>query len=209
MNASESGSGGKYLAVRGPFSARKLIEEGYPQCTVFGDPALLLPLVYTPSVKYKRGVGLVPHMNDFNSIKSDFPLAKVVFLCGKIEQIIDEICSCEYIISTSLHGIIVAHAYGVPALWIKRGDICTDGFKFKDYFASVNIPLYNGTNFKLEELLNMPYKDLPVDIKEKMLPHKPIVEIQKALIDVAPFKVKKNIVDAINKSLGSLKTNIQ
>ena len=48
MDASEKGLGGKYLAVRGPYSAEKLEAEGYPRCNVYGDPALLLPLVYTP-----------------------------------------------------------------------------------------------------------------------------------------------------------------
>lgn len=51
MDALEKGRGGKFLAVRGPFSADKLVEEGYPRCTVYGDPALLLPLVYTPITK--------------------------------------------------------------------------------------------------------------------------------------------------------------
>ena len=53
------------------------------------------------------------------------------------------------IFSTSLHGLIISHAYGIPAIWIKAGNIGTDGFKFKDYFSSVNIPYYSP--IKLEE----------------------------------------------------------
>lgn len=58
-------------------------------------------------------------------------------------DVIEDIVSCEYILSTSLHGIIVAHTYGVKALWIKKGNIQTDGIKFDDYFSSVQIDRYS------------------------------------------------------------------
>lgn len=67
---------------------------------------------------------------------------------SNIEDVLNQMLSCEQIISTSLHGVIVGHAYGIPTIWIKHNDIDTDGFKFKDYFDSVGIKLYNGfTNF--------------------------------------------------------------
>lgn len=197
MDATERGLGGKYLAVRGPYSADKLVAEGYPHCSVFGDPALLLPLVYTPSITQKHKVGIVPHLRDYFSIKSTFTNTHVIYLAKKTETIINEICSCEYILSTSLHGIIVAHAYGIPALWVKKGYIFTDGIKFNDYFASVNIPIYDGAQFKLEDFENKSYKDISPAIKSLMLPQKPLIEIQKDLLKVAPFKVKQDILDKV------------
>ena len=59
----------------------------------------------------------------------------------EIEHFVDEITSCEQIFSASLHGIIVAQAYGVRAQWIQiegqpiRGD---DTHKFEDYFLGAN-----------------------------------------------------------------------
>ena len=48
---------------------------------------------------------------------------------------IDEICSCDMIVSSSLHGIIIAEAYGIDAVWIKLSDKIIGGrFKFNDYF---------------------------------------------------------------------------
>ena len=197
MDALEKGRGGKFLAVRGPFSADKLVEEGYPRCTVYGDPALLLPLVYTPITKEKCKVGIIPHLRDLPHILRDFPNSKVINLGKKIEEVIDEINSCEYILSTSLHGIIVAHAYGIPALWIKRGYIFTDGLKFNDYFASVEIPLYDGSKYNLEDIVCKSFHELSSEIRSLMLPHKSVIELQRDLLRVAPFEVKQSILDKV------------
>ena len=38
----------------------------------------------------------------------------------KWTDVIDDICSCEYILSNSLHGLIVADAYGVKNLFCEE-----------------------------------------------------------------------------------------
>lgn len=54
-------------------------------------------------------------------------------------KVIDAIACCEVVISTSLHGIIVAEAYGVPAVWAIAGDRVLGGeFKFRDYYEGTN-----------------------------------------------------------------------
>lgn len=182
--------GGEIYAVRGKYSAQKLIEMGYPECNVYGDPALLLPLIYTPKKK-KKGLGIIPHYSEYEDFKKKYPNHNIINLkTYNIEKTIDDICSCEYILSTSLHGVIVAHAYGIPALWIKKKQLAIDDFKFKDYFSSIDIPEYDGSQFDLDKLLSMPYFDYPDHIKRLMLPsQKTIQEIQNKLLEVAPFKI--------------------
>lgn len=41
----------------------------------------------------------------------------------EIESFIDEVCSCKAIFSSSLHGIVLAQAYGIPAQWIQVTDL--------------------------------------------------------------------------------------
>ena len=41
----------------------------------------------------------------------------VINLLDDVEKVLVDMFSCNKILSTSLHGIIVAQAYGIPALW--------------------------------------------------------------------------------------------
>lgn len=135
----------KVLAVRGPLTRKKLIEQGIECPEIYGDPALLLPELYPdPGTKKKYKLGVIPHFKD----KKD-PWLKKQFLFNDEVKIIDiqnenplivvdEMLSCEKIISSSLHGIIVADAYDIPAVWVEFEHPFEDGhFKFQDYFLSV------------------------------------------------------------------------
>ncbi len=130
--------GVKIYAVRGPLT-RSLIKGKCPE--VYGDPGLLLPEIYNPNIK-ASGVGLLPHFDDYNKIKTMFAGQKVINIRKPIKQVIDEVKSCKLIITSSLHGLITAEAYGIPVIWArimrtrnykrKAGN----GFKFNDYLLS-------------------------------------------------------------------------
>ena len=89
-----------------------------------------------------------------------------------------------------MHGLIVSHAYGIPALWIKKRTLHADDIKFKDYLSSVNIQVYEG--FKnIEEILssNQNCLELFLQHKDKSLPNLDIKIIQRNLLNVAPFPI--------------------
>ena len=126
----------KYLAVRGKLTEKKL---GIT-CGVYGDPALLLPLLYNPKIEKKYKVGFIPHYADknhpfVNKIKNDEGV-KIIDIKQDYKTFIDEVLSCKDIVSSSLHGIIIAEAYGIPAMWLKLSDLVLgNGFKFMDYLS--------------------------------------------------------------------------
>lgn len=192
MKWNEFFRGGKVLAVRGKLTNEKIIDSGYKGCNVFGDPALLLPLIVKASLEKKYDLAIIPHWKEYDFFYNKYGNHyKVLDIrTTDVEHFIQELTSCKYILSSSLHGIILSHAYNIPALWIKHGYIDTDGFKFYDYFSSVDIPFYEGfIDFDLYISGNNKWMQLFDENSIKSLPKINIRLIQKQLLDVAPFKI--------------------
>lgn len=193
MNETDSFYGGDVFAVRGRLSEKKIMKMGGEQCRVYGDPAMLLPLLYNPKVEKKYEMGIIPHWKEFDYFYNKYSEKYHVINLKRfdVESIICEILSCEKILSTSLHGIIVAHVYGIPALWIKHSSINTDGFKFMDYFSSVDIEAYCGFSKFNGILSNRGNINIFFEKnKEKSLPRCDVKLLQKALLLAAPFHVE-------------------
>jgi len=133
----------KILAVRGPLSREKVLEIGFKCPEVYGDPALLYPRFYHPEVKGHGKIGIVTHYIDrpspiFKKFIKENDVVDI-HVQENVNKTVDAIRSCSKIISSSLHGIIIADAYGTPSKWIKITDkVLGNGFKFRDYFASVD-----------------------------------------------------------------------
>lgn len=114
-------------AVRGPLT-RDLC--GLPEDTALGDPAILLPLFIPPAEHKRHKIGLVRHMDDTRVY--DHPHmdgAHEISVYGPPEDVVRQITECEYVVSSSLHGWIVAVAYGIPTMPIP----IDEGTKFYDF----------------------------------------------------------------------------
>lgn len=182
----------KILAVRGPLSRKRLLALNIDCPEIYGDPALLLPHYYAPKVVKKFSLGIIPHIIDYKNVVELYgdvaDVTIIDFLTNDIERTTSEILACEHIISSSLHGIILAHAYGIPAVQVSFSDkIFGDGVKYHDYFLSVGLKTYEPMVVSQEEDAN----HLLQHIKNhnEALPLKEnISEIQENLMSVCPFK---------------------
>lgn len=137
-----SGQPKEIYSVRGPLSAAKLLDYGYKKTNLFGDPALILSKFITPSKVKRHSIGFVPHYVDKEnplSLRLIHDLGiHFIDIQSEPYEFIEELTSCEYIISSSLHGIIAADSYGIPSRWVKISSLVHgEGFKFRDYFNSV------------------------------------------------------------------------
>jgi pyruvyltransferase len=128
-------------AVRGPKTRQRCLDLGYECPEIYGDPAILLPKYFQPQdVVTKRGLAVIPHFVDLERVQAVVGKdVRVIDVTQPVEQVINELAASEVVFSSSLHGLIVAHAYRIPAVWIASGTLLAgDGIKFLDYFASVN-----------------------------------------------------------------------
>lgn len=142
-------------AVRGPLTKQHLMAAN-PHIHVpdtFGDPALLLPRVYQPEhlSELANKIAVVPHIGNYTkyasstfSTSSTSPIREHYHLicpCSHWKQVLNELCSCRAVVSSSLHGLICADAYGLPNVWLDEYPLEEGHFKFHDYFASQGRPI--------------------------------------------------------------------
>lgn len=120
-------------AVRGPVTAALLQIE----TDSFGDPGLLIPDVITEVPERTDRIGIVPHhtLVDETAAHVTDPRHLLIDPRGDATEVCRQIASCAHVFASSLHGLIVADAYGVPNTWVAptgQGHL-----KFYDYAAGV------------------------------------------------------------------------
>ena len=158
-------------AVRGPLTKEYVINElGLPCPEVYGDPALLLPILF-PQMKAKGGQGiliLAQHNDEHFLFQNEAQLRYPELLfCQRINklswnEIVERILKADYVISSSLHGIIIAEAFGIPSRWWHSPELPSSKteyrFKFNDYYLATgrDSDLYANTVEEAKKLGPLP-----------------------------------------------------
>ena len=126
--------------VRGPKTREIILRDGGDCPEIYGDPALLMPLIVPPQTQ-TMSLGYVPHYVDYEYVKTRYAGQNIINVLNPNPlETVKQIAQCEKIISSSLHGIIIAHAYGIPAAWVEFSDkLSGDGIKFTDHFATMGL----------------------------------------------------------------------
>lgn len=128
-----------YLSVRGPLTRDVL---ALPKDTAMGDPGLIVGEIFphrTP--KYDVGVVLhYAHKRRRSEVLETWPFLKAHFIDveDEAENVVASISECKSILSSSLHGLVIADAMGIPNMKLPMQDDLMGGdFKFRDYFGSI------------------------------------------------------------------------
>ncbi len=165
--------------VRGPLTREIMLNNGYTCPAIYGDPAILMPLVYTPpkksAIKTKPYI-VVPNHN--YAISNPYVVSPIT---TDYQSFIDQITSAERVISSSLHGIILAEVYGVPAILLAHPDM--DLLKYRDWYYSTgrtDFPIAHS----IEEGLLLNPSSVSPDTLDSM---------RSKLIDVFPKDIWQNI----------------
>ena len=183
----------KVISVRGPKTRDVLLKSGIECPEVYGDPALLLPVFYKPKLASDKGrIIIIPHMNtsikevkkSCDGIISDSCILSLTDY-NRWTDIVDAICSAKFVVSESLHGLIVAETYGIPNVWVEFKDHPDYwDFKYNDFYASINktrkkIKLQEKPNYDIQSQINTWVKgEIPYD---EILSHFPFIIESKIL----------------------------
>lgn len=168
-------------AVRGPLTREALLGCGYQCPHLFGDPAVLMPKIYHPHSQKGEKTALVSHFLSFDAIpekKSD-SIKKIDIKTTDYAKFIDELAECDKVISSSLHGIILAESYGIPAVFLGKG---REGelLKYYDWYFSTK-----RTNIKIAHSI-----DEALEIEPLPLPE--LDEMRSNLISSFPYDLWAN-----------------
>jgi hypothetical protein len=116
---------------------------------VLGDLGLLAPYLIKDKVQNKTyELGIIPHFNDLASpvlydiYKKYKGNSIIINVKDNPIKVIKDILSCKNIISSSLHGLIVADALEIPNLWIENRLKTPQNelhFKYLDYYSVFGI----------------------------------------------------------------------
>ncbi|MGO0575709.1 polysaccharide pyruvyl transferase family protein [Ornithinimicrobium panacihumi] len=131
-----------FLAVRGPLT-RDLLD--LPGSTPLGDPAMLVSR-FVARPRQRGGVAAVPHghhavwASTYDDLIARPGVNRVRFNQG-VTTVVRQIAAADLVVSSSLHGLIVADAYGIPAVWAVPTD--TDrhvaDMKFADHHQAIGL----------------------------------------------------------------------
>lgn len=141
-------------AVRGPITRRFLRDRGHDVPEIYGDPALLLPMLtqgrFAPTSEFE--VGLVPNLHDTKFVKASgmlqqFPHMRLIDPLRSWEVVVADILRHKRILASSLHGLVVAETFGIPAVYVRLTEH-EPLLKYQDYYGGT------GRNLTYETSLN-------------------------------------------------------
>jgi hypothetical protein len=144
-------SSARIISLRGPLSA-----SGVKGNFFIGDPGVLANELIGAAPEKIYDLGIVPHWRDTDLVprftemfKGKNAILKVINPADDPLEVVRQIGSCKRIVTSSLHGMITADAFGgIP----RRVEMCPGhynqheggDFKFRDYSASINTPFEVG-----------------------------------------------------------------
>lgn len=179
----------KYHAVRGPLTRVKLSYARIDCPRVYGDPALLVPYLYKNTQKKKYKTGFVIRWSDkfWKNLDVEQDVAVIDLKTSDIEGTLDMMLQCEKIVTSSLHGLVIADAYGIPNAWVESSTPRGGEFKYYDYFLSVD---------KVRHVQPMP-KDISTLSEQWIVDNldfdaRPIKYDPYPLLDACPFLSRKD-----------------
>lgn len=146
------------IAIRGKLTLQQF--DGDTRNTVIGDGGLIMDRLYKPEKKSVYKLGVMPHYTDNMKLRK-FPIFQnpnILFISPTqpVETVIDQLCLCDNVVTSSLHGLVMCDVYGIKHTLFESYDTnlaihqLQDGFKFRDYYSAFDMR-FIGPSFYFDE----------------------------------------------------------
>lgn len=179
-------------AVRGELSkkrAEKIL--GYKLNVPMADAGILASYLLDEMPEKKYDVGIIAHykeQNDpcFNRLLKQFPKSVFIDVRNSPYEVTKKIAECKVIISSSLHGLIIADSLGIPNKHIVVTDnLLGDGFKFDDYYSAY------GLKHEFIAMSESNINSLDEIVKQYKIEKDMVAEKKKDMIKCFPYPIIK------------------
>ncbi|WP_251150055.1 polysaccharide pyruvyl transferase family protein [Cellulosimicrobium sp. Marseille-Q4280] len=121
-------------AVRGPLTRAFAQSKGASVPEVYGDPGLLVGHLWTRAElagdRPETSRLVVPNFHDLASVRGRHPTLSPLSPLG---DCLGAIAASELVVGSSLHGVVIADALGVPARFVRSAT--EPEFKYRDYLS--------------------------------------------------------------------------
>lgn len=152
-------------AVRGPRTREFLLKKGVSCPEVYGDPAVLMGYLFPEFTKQEPIYDyiIIPNLGEMKCFAS---YKNVVLPTDPWEEIIKKMMQSRLVISSSLHGIIVAESFGIPTRLLKMTWM-EPLLKYQDYYESTGRPKFKYAT-SVQDALQMGGEE-PASIDKQLL----------------------------------------
>ena len=153
----------RVFAVRGLYTRKFLTEKKINVPEIYGDPALLYSKIFDikKSNAYEYEISFIPHFTQFDEysklLKEKKSNIHIINPSNNYKLVINDIAKSKYIISSSLHGLILSDSLDVPNIMLYEKELNEGKLKFQDYYSSQNRDLEYINN--LDEFFKTPIKE--------------------------------------------------
>lgn len=132
----------RIAAVRGRLTRDAL---DLPEETVLGDPGLIARSIYQ-SPRRRSGTLVLPHFSEFRG-RTASPIlmhlraqgGKVVVPSAPVDTVCASIARADHLVTSSLHGLVVADALGTPATLVRFTQTREPIHKYDDYNSAFGL----------------------------------------------------------------------
>ncbi|GAA1137199.1 polysaccharide pyruvyl transferase family protein [Kribbella jejuensis] len=146
LTATDTISAGEFqiAALRGRLTRERIAD--LDSDVALGDPGLLAYVLVEPLPRKQHELGIVPHFLD-----AELPLVAqlrgrpgvtIVDVTKPAPEVVRDIARCHYVLSSSLHGLVVADSIGTPNAYVPLSNDPRIGGskKFLDYYSVFTDP---------------------------------------------------------------------